>query len=391
MLSPRVQQLFANFHTTKYDWDKKEILVTLTNDNASISITHDNSYKRLGDSYAQTMFILRYFGHIFTRIEIRLWDINLVEQAQFLINTYCSKAEQKIELFGANIAYIPDLHLWFEHVTNVTISRRPYRANQPFRLDTAFPQMRKLTFDCELDLNYHYPHLKTIIFKHYKYTSEWGEFLRLNPQLRTIKSPVFNNSMFLASISELPYLENLHLVFLPLKYYSRNSNLPRARFPHVKNFALNMNIFSSNNFGSFEFKEILRTIRFDRLESFSFTSGNRDPVDFLIGMAANNSALQRMTIEAEVTFEQLLVVVASLAELKELTLTWYERSSHGAWNRLLEHVVTSNHTLEKLTVHMSRHDSVTAPHLLQLVPEGWRSNGAEAARNPQLLYVERSA
>lgn len=283
------------------------------------------------------------------------------------------------------------MQLLFEHVTNVTITGRPFSPNHPFRFDAAFPQMRKLTFECELDLNHHYPHLTAIVFKHYEYNSDLAEFVRLNPQLRTIKSPVFNNSMFLASISELPNLENLYLEFLPLQDFPRNSDFPIARFKHVKNFYLNVHTRGSGNIWNDEFGRVLATVQFERLESFSFISSNQDPVEyFLIGMVANHTALQKLTIDAEITLDQSLEIFASLAELKELTITWHERSSYGTWNRILAHVVTSNHTLERFTMHMSYHDSVSAPYLLQFVPDGWRFNTEEATQNPQLLYLERS-
>lgn len=381
MLSPHVQQLFADYYVAKYNWNTSEVFLKVTHKDALLYIKGLYFYN--GRNYTQTMFILRNFGHIFTHIKIRLDSIKLVEPVQFLINKYCSNATQEIEISGE---YNDNTQILFELATNVTIMMH---ASKNFRLDTAFPQMRKLKFDCELDLSHHHPHLTEIVFKHYKYTWDLSEFVRLNPQLQTVQSLLFNNSMFLASLSELPNLENLNLGLVRHQYYLWNDDFPVARFKSVKNFALNMHIREKQVIESDAYVRILATIQFDRLESFSLTSNNVNPNDFLIGMIGENTALQKLTIDADLTFDQLCVMITSLADLKDLTITWRKQSTHGTWNRFLEHIVTSNHSLDKFSIYIPWHFEIDTSDLVDLIPFGWNLTEIVDIQNDALFCLQR--
>lgn len=231
--------------------------------------------------------------------------------------------------------------------------------------------------------------MSEIAFNH-RYSFAWNasEFFKLNAQLQSFQSPIYSDSMFMASISELPNLENLFLWLLPPRYYLWNNNYPTSRFKHVKHFSLNMLFRETEIIESDAYRRILATIQFDCLESFSLISNNRNPIDFLIGMIVKDTALQKITMRADLTFDQLRKLMASFTKLKDLTITWQKQATHSTYKQFLEHAITSNNSLDKFSIEIFRYLKIDTSDLLDLVPFGWKKSETMDNNRDSVLFID---
>lgn len=341
----------------------------------------------------EILFFLQRFGHIFTdlKIKVSVDGYKQIEQIQAGINKYCTNAIQEIIVYreekhkGAM-----DKNISFVHVKKVTV----YNLGivKTIRLDQAFPLMEVLNIDRQRDLDQHYPHLTTIKFPlQYGYSdvSDLSDFVRLNPQLRNFDSPIYNNATYLTSLSDMLHnLESLSLGALLSEEYTFDA-FPIARFKRVKSFSLNVNLYANARLWTSALRQILASIQFDQLESFSLHPTRPQSIDFLIGLIVRNTALRSVVVESELTFDQLTALVTSLPVLKELTVDWQKASTLGVLREILEHVIRSNHNLETFTVRLSQYDQLTFADVAELIPHGWSCNEASAMENNKLIHIER--
>lgn len=107
-------------------------------------------------------------------------------------------------------------------------------------------------------------------------------------------------------------------------------------------------------------QQIISTIQFDHLKSFSTRSVESASLDFLIdNLIVKNTALESIAIDTEILLEQFSKMIAPLPQLKEVTVTWRYMASRVKLKQSLEHVISSNHPLAKITVKLSEYNIMT--------------------------------
>lgn len=393
MLSPHVRFLFAQFYVSKYRWNEHLIDIYTTQNRAYIYSDGIESRTNIAKNYDQVLFVLRYFGHTFTRLSISISSIKYVEEIQFLINTHCSAASQEMALSQPYFAFARNMNIRFENVTSVTINNAS-KADEPLQLDTAFPQMRKLTFNCHLNLNHHFPHLTEIMFEHNSYGLDLSEFVRLNPQLNSVQSAIFNNSMFLATINGLPNLQSLSFAILPKENYKNHNSFETVQFNNVKHFTVDLRHYNSDLDWNGLLGQLLEAMQFNDLNSFSVYLNNYyhpEAAEFLIGMVGKYTALQNVIFDAEISIDQMSQMIAPLQRLKDFTFTlWESAQTADKWDRFIEQDIASNPELEKLNVKLPSHSRVYSESISNFVPLGWSHTQTLAIQNAELVCFERN-
>lgn len=402
-LSTRCQQLIVDHYIkVKYRWHEKKILLhiqsMLTMEYRKAEFVHT----RIATDYDEVLIILKAFGHIFKDIDIQIISsgYKYVEEIQSFVNAHCSNAVQKIDIFNHHIYTandgFPTVNMSFANATDIRITTNDYFPNDPFRLDKAFPQMQKLQVGCSIDLHHHYPHLTNVMFyilymegRQAGYNPrDLPTFLRLNPQLSRIESPAYNISSYLPNLSELPNLQSLSLRLLPRIAYGFAPQ-PITRFRHVKDFSVQVDSYGEAHNGEELQKEILASIQFDQLESFSVKSYNPANLNFLIETIVKNTALRTVEINAVFTFEQLATLVASLPQLNELNIIWKGESSGLVLNEFLEYIGANNHSLHNINVDFNKYKGLRFENLLRFIPSGW-SYSQTIAHQSNLLQLKSS-
>lgn len=393
-LHSRFLQLITDHYIIgKYRLHTREISIFLS-DGATISYKDDdNMFNVFVYNDEEMLLVLRHFGHILTNLKIKVSEDGYknIEEIQSGINNYCANAIQEIILYRSEKHKgAMDKNISFEHVKKVTVHN--VGLVKSIRLDKAFPLMEILIIDRQRDLNQYYPHLTTVKFPllyGYSDVTDLSDFVRLNPQLRNLDTPIYNSVTYLTSLSNvLPNLSSLSLGALLSEEYTFDA-FPIARFKRVKMFSLNVNLYANARLWTSALREILASIRFDQLESFSLHPTRPESLNFLIGLIVRNTALHSVIVESELTFDQLSALLTPLQQLEELTVDWQKASTLGVLSRFLEHVIESNHNLEKFTVRLSQYDRLTFADLVEYIPVGWGYNEGSVKENKKLVHIER--
>lgn len=399
ILSPRFHQLIVDHYMiAKYRLHEQNLYIKVGYTVSTYFYPNDdNSYSLYTEKNDEVLAILQYFGNMFnsTKIEIYAHGYKYVEEIQSAVNKNCFNTFQEITLHRRH-PRVDDINvnLIFLHATDVILEHFLFESIEPMRLDISFPRMRKLIIDRETDLIDHYPHLTEIVFPSFFFSVAmpgFYDFIRFNPQLRSIEMPILNNVTFLTSLSELlPNLETLSLGLFSANDYTIDS-FPTARFKHVKKYTLNVDLYIRPfNSWTDSLHQIIDSIEFDCLDSFSVLSLNPESFDLMIELIAKNTELRNVTINSELSFEQLCRLIAPLSKLMALTIASYEPSLRGIWNRFLEHIITNNYSLENINVQLFNYGEITHEDLLEIVPIGWSVSGIDTTQHPQLLHLERS-
>lgn len=392
-LSPRLQQLIMDHYITiSYRLQHSQITVYV-DDTVQLQYVNDkNATGVMAEKHADVLFVLQHFCHMFNELEVEIHPhgYQYIEEIQSFVNEYCSHAAQEVTLIrGLNDIYSDELNVSFVNASSVILEHYLFDPNDAIRLDVAFPLMQKLTVNQETILTHHYPYLTDItlqLFCTKPIDNYLSNFMRLNSQLRRIESTVFDDSTFLLSISELlPHLESLSLRLLASHYYTFDS-WPKSQFRCVKDFNLTLDFYGP---WTDKLQELLASIEFEQLETFSLYSENVEPLDFVIGMIVENTGVTNIAIDAQVSFEQLTRLIEPLPKLKELTLSWSEHTSRDLVGRFLEHTIITNHTLDKFTVRLFANDQVTYEDISEFIPFCWNYNEASIIQNARLLQFHR--
>lgn len=391
-LSPRFHDLIMNHYIkSKYRLHKREIIIIEYESGFFRMFYKDdgNSLSLITRQYDEMLIVLQTFGHILGYLDIKI--SSYLEGIQSVVNEHCSNAAQTITITAHSGGNSEKMMLSFLNATTIIVDRYVHLPNGSFRLDIAFPQMQKLVINGQVDLQQHYPHLTEVYFElgmdaQYLDPSELFPFIRLNPQLRVVKTPAFDSVAYLELLSGLPNLENLYLELVPQTAYTVRAS-PMARFRHVKNFTLDVDAYmaSSELAG-----ELLASIQFDQLESFSAYTRHFGRRDFLIDLMVKNTALRNVTMKSIFTVEQLTRLIEALPQLSEINLVWQLESLESTLNAFLEHVVRSNHSVQIVIVHFVRSLDITYDQLVEVVPLGWDVYKPEPMGGLQLLRLERS-
>lgn len=214
--------------------------------------------------------------------------------------------------------------------------------------------------------------------------------------LHSIRSPIFNNPMFLISVNELPNLQNLCLSILlhPLKTHYDGRSFETIQFKNVKNFTLNLYEHHSDFYWNDLSSQLLEAIEFESLNSFSVYTNNYfnfKVSDFLVEMVRKNELLQNVIFDSKISILQLSTMVASLRELKEITFNWWDPSETlDTWNRFFHQVIVSHQKLEKLAVKLTPHNPIDYQSLSRAVPSDWGQTQIIVIKNSTIVCFERN-
>lgn len=396
-LGPRFHQIIVDHYIiAEYRLHEKKLYIKIGYTVSTHVYPNDDSNSLYTEKEEEVLAVLQYFGNVFNSIKLEIFALGYkyVEEIQYALNKYCFKTTQEITLHR-RLPRVDDLNVNFSflHAADVNIEHFPFEPIEPMRLDISFPRMRKLIIDREVDLIHHYPHLTEFISSIFGWSLNlpgFYDFMRLNPQIRSIDITIYNDAMFLTSLSELlPNLETLSLGLLSANDYNFDFS-SIARFKHVKKFNLNVDLhMRPYNSWTDRLHQIIDSIEFDSLHSFSVQSLNPESFDYLIGLIARNSELKNVSINSELSFEQLCRLITPHSKIIELTIDSQETSLRGIWNRFLEHL-TISHSLEKLTVQFFKYGEISYEDLVEIVPFGWSISGIEAKEYPQLIHFHRT-
>lgn len=338
----------------------------------SFSIDNNQADVTIAENYKETIFVLQKYGHIFTQLNIEISpDGEFIEGIRLSINKYCVNAVTALKIY-VDGQKLTDTDVSIANVTSVNLCLI-YGASvkKPLRLDKVFPQMQKLELDYNEDLAYHYPHLTEFVFhdnskQHYHWN--WFDFVRLNPQIRKIKSPNFNNNTFIPSLSRLlPNLESLSVRVLRSTHYHNMAD-EVACFNNVTDFTIDLPV-EEHGWNDDNVREIFESIQFNHLESFTVNTRVRSSFPFMFKFALESTALKRLSIKNYEVFPwRLAKLVETLPDLKELSISWYDVSTFEALVRFLADTITNEHALEKLNLFNNNflNDDIEA-----IIPNGW--------------------
>lgn len=382
-LNPRFSQLIAKHYMNSLQ--DREIYITLDDAISIRASSVDAPFPIIIDEYETVLSALQHFGHIFRYLDIRIrpTGYKYLDKIQSFVNKYCSDALQKVTIIRDDNDPTP-FEFSFVNTTCVFVVDTDRNRADPLPLHTAFPQMEKLATDANLDLNHHYPHLSEIFVSR---VLDLSDMWRLNPQLRRIEIQLSSDPAYFRKLTEwVPNLESLTLMVLKREYNFYTS--PLAQFKNLKNFTLSMDPLGELFFSFDRLHVIFDSIRFDKLESFTLISSRYIALDSVIPMITQNAALQIVNLNVELSFAQFSEVITNLPELKELTICWHRIKTRPILNRMLEHIIATNHGLNKITIDLvQRPDVTTKADFLEFLPVGWTN---EENAQPTLLQLVRS-
>lgn len=188
----------------------------------------------------------------------------------------------------------------------------------PIDLKEIFPQMQQLLvyFVHDVPIGQYFPYLTH--FQVYEANPEdLRAFFSLNPQLESVRAPVFSNFVYLAEMYEmLPKLQSLGID------YEEASSVPVIDVIHLKNvkeFTLNLEKLHGDI--TTNLAESLPLLKFDHLESFKLISYTESK-KILFNWIAQQTQLTNLEFEKfDLTNAELLEVVQKSPQLKTLTVS----------------------------------------------------------------------
>lgn len=374
-MNNRFSKLIADHVITyKFLSHKREIVIDVDNEFKMWYEYVDGSPILITTKVEEVFAALEYFGHVFNNLQITIkenaFDIN-VQQLQYLVNKYCSRASLKLHL---SLSTVVNMDLSFPAASEIAIIIRWHLA-----LNIVYRDVESMT-ESEIErlqqtkkflLTFYPAQIQPVI-----------DFLRLHPQLRSFQSFIPNNSTYLTVLNDyLPDLEKLSVTLFPQFVYDKEP-WPMSRFTNVKHFSVKADGYPWNH------STILESIQFDRLESFQVVHCLDKQVDFLIDMIVNNTALQNVNFSTELSSEKLWRLFTPLQELNELTVNVDVTSTGAAIRALLQHIIASGRKLTKLTI---RSHTKISKEFCRSIPQGWAYNEALHAKRPHLLQIFRSS
>lgn len=396
-LRTRFQQLIeVHYIRPKYHLHDRWFFINV-GDKVRMEYNKDRYDSVIADELPEILSILQSSGHILKFVQIENFPIGHrhLAELQQSINKYCAKAFQHARLVvDHNTDFLLGMHVNISFTNAKSINLARYVDDiDPIRLDKAFPRMQKLTVINELDLNHHYPYLTETIFNTVgvlRNMSTLLEFMRLNPQLSHIELPIWNDAAYLETSSEL--LSNLYSLTLTIhsRAYTINA-LSVARFKSVKKMLVKTDRYvSPHNWNQENLHQLLASLQFDHLESFTVASTHPNSQDFIIQLIVRNTELRSVLINSDMSFDQLSRLIEPLPELKELTVACSELLTCVTINRFLEYAIASNHALAKFTILFPHHSDMTKRDLLEFIPRGWSYGEGLASENRRVFQLERS-
>lgn len=302
-----------------------------------------------------------------------------MEKITDYVNKYCGGAQQKVDLGRKSNSESENFSLTNARDVQIEHSYKPDK--DMFRSDLAFPRMQKLKIMYNMDIDHHFVHLTEFILKSSSYVGfhDLLNFMQMNPLLRRIQLPLFNNGSLFTIINErLPNLESMKFDWHNVDYTGVETTGVN-RFRNVKEFALVLRQYNQD--WANELQQMFASIQFDRLKTFDLELQFSDAIDFWVEWIAGNTELTKLSLtHVELSFEQLSAIIAPLKKLKVITIAWRQDSTLDNLHRFLSHVAT-NSSLEHITIDLNYH----GPHakrdsIFAIVPETWTDSQTDAVK-----------
>lgn len=355
---PRFSALISYHHMIrKYHLNECEPTAWISSDGVVIKFVCEDTNKNeyLSKTYDGSILAIRDFCHMFKQLTIRVdyYSYKHAEAFSYYVNKHCDNVPQQIKIDRRSGE--TSVNILLKNVTDVIIEHEyGTTAVDQFRADLAFPRMEKLTISYKLNMNYHYPYLTEFILDSWSFVkfNDLLNFMKFNPQLRTVKLPFLHNNTFLTTMSELlPNLESI--IFTIHNYeYAASGAIQTARFKNVRNFQIDLHM-NNMDYWTSDLSQMLMSTQFDRLESFVVKTynNNRNLIEFFIEWIAAHTELINVSFDyKELSYQQLIALITPLTQLKALTIVWDERTTLDVLNRFLSDLVTTNSSIQELTV-----------------------------------------
>lgn len=328
-LSSRLQQIIADYYiTSEYRVHEKGLCIYATNDTQAavvIRLTHEQR-PFSGQHVVQRVF--HTFGHTIRRLNVhihsmdRLDDIHEIDRC---IRTYSGNILHEIVFYNLQQELLFVWRVSLEAVTSVTLAGT-HVSEFSTDLNTFFPKLRKLTIEVESTRNLDciskaFPHLLELTVKmsfSYDMSSFVMNALRMNPQIRVVRSSQFGDTAFLRAVNDnLPHLESFAVMTHLYCLYDLNRSGQFIRFENVMDLSITI---GDRDHGGFSTEHRNVMVRFDRLKSLELTLHGPGSVDSLITFAGEYKTLTKLRINSDITHQHLQRIIQLLPVLQEITV-----------------------------------------------------------------------
>lgn len=333
VLNPRYSEIIVTRILPKYQLNDGKIDVRLfSNPSNSTAILHwheklKEGHSTLARGHNSTYGVLKSFGYVFTQMKIHVREQAITDWEELTKYTDSPDGKHNNVIFPNVIELLLDID---------------YKNPPTMQLDKVFPHLEQLSIRGFIS---HFPfsfsgsskYLTQFQSREPIYDPDrFKSFLRSNPQLRNLTVPIKWTHNYIREIGEyLPNLEDLHIIYDgSLKGKSSNDNI---RMKNVKKFTLELSYNDDYKLAQSS-RDVLKTIVFDKLETFKM-SANIDGISkYLIDLIGQNKNLVRVELaKFEVSDMDLNRLVKQLPKLKDIIL--HHPSARDTWDlmRFLEH------------------------------------------------------
>lgn len=422
-LNARFQQI-VSLHYVLGKYDLGHVPITIILDDTVSMVDHSGQTFAAG--YKQTVWVLQQFGHHFGFIQVRYGAFGSDESHQIThhIHTHCPDALRDIVIAGLQGDRLENWPVRFERVRCLTITDVP--VSESLRLDRVFPRLEQLVLKHVADIKFLRRHFPSLLGASIRFapninaSADLLQFIRLNPQIQALGTPLLPDSAYLASVNAmLPHLQSLALF---IQTGAELTAIARVHFERVQNFAV---FVHDADDAKMVVHHILPALHFDRLEQCEIsaeidgggdddqpirfpatptnatdasddvsTATDESPelteplgntVDELVELVARNKRLKNVTINrTALTYGQLTYLVRSLPALDELRIDWNQLPSLYEIRRFL---MDPTH-VRRVTIPVFG-SGWGSKHIFQILPADWRVSEVKVVKNRKLLLLTR--
>lgn len=297
------------------------------------------------------------------------------------VDKNCKAAIKRIIIYDADYEALSNWTYSFDHKTTDIGVLDYLRDTLP--LNDLFPNMQALTMK----------HLKDIYVRHYPNLHNFSliaassdndrnpnvnEFVRLNPQLRSVHTVMRNNASYIAYLNEmLPNLQSLSIEVS--ESYDIVSNQRAIHFKNVRKFILKLDFIG-------EQYETIANVTFDQLDTFVLYDsvhmfGIRNEV---IKLILNNRNLRAFRTNKCLSNGQILRLVYGLPELEEISIGWASKRPN-----LLNSIFNAKHPKLKRINVCYKYDTAGIEWVADIIPATWRMERNEG-RQTSFSLIRRN-
>lgn len=349
-LNPHFTDIVLNHYIIgKFRLHEKKIIIFIHM--SAVMMYYENSKSDrpfLAQNRNESLFVLEKFGHIFKRLAYEMQVFggpNWLEIFEYA-DKYCAQATKVIGIDEIDRAGLRNWTYSFDHTaTQIRLWRV---VSLP--LNVLFPFMEILHVkEMVLSILQHYPHLtECSIDLNPGTNSNVDQFVRLNPQLRSFRTPMTTDLSFFAILSEM--LTNLEKLAIKITIDPRDVEPQIVQFKNVTEFTVELD----TKFGGHtDIRNAINNIQFVQLETFKIVT---PPVadsmsipfldDPLIEMIVTNRELKKIELSMRVTRQSFNELRQELLELKEISIYWHSQMLDS-----FDAFFDENHGLSKINIY----------------------------------------